>query len=819
MKIKSQITPDGLKSIHQYEVVSDITERDNIPNEARYEGMPVFVLSQKKTYRLIGGTANSNWQISGMGDYIGEFNTFADLPPANTNSGKYAVVLNSSGVWLVNRREKGWYRSDGTNWSRMREYRSASEISFASSIGLTAINTADAIDEAAIKTPTHILRVGKDFAEYKTIKDAVDVANILASSSNNYTVCVTPGEYKEDAITVNSYVNIKCDNGVKIIPTDPSNPLFNLNDKTHFSGGSISDVTGSAAIKIGYGSVVLDTVDFYNSSVAVDNSNGGEAIIKGGYIDGTVSTGISTTGGSTSSLSNLYNMATTAFSVSGSGSVLWVQNSTAITNTTCINIDNNAKAFLYLVSLENFTNGIVINNNSELYGSSVLLKDTTANTHINQADSNSIIRLHNTEINEDKLNITNWQNVSINFINLKEGSKNYTFSEDLNVGLPEVGRSSYVGEGEKYTRQMFVYTDDGTGTFTDVTSEARSSSGSTFTFPNNNAGSSIYVSTTLQNTNYVKFYGIEYNVTTGASLGTGSIIAEYWNGGTWVEFDYMVFSESLYQSYGKSAFTRGGKESLVFSNDILGSWMKSDPVGLGVNAYWIRFRIASNISQAPVFEQFKLITSSKKTTNDGWTIYYGKARPITTAFWSIDDAKAWSSSPSNQDLYMLNSTNGADYDLGVGRSENLFEDGVRDRVSMALPLPYNIDTSNKLVLDVFWIGTDASSGDIDFFSSSAIVKYGDIVATSVTGAGNSLTDETAQRRTVHFFPSQANKLQTLTFEFKIPHGIGLNGGTPSHILAVSFGRDGGTAADTYSGNVAVLNIQLRYTKWCEGGHL
>lgn len=43
---------------------------------------------------------------------------------------------------------------------------------------------------------------------YKSIKDAVDVANISATSSTPYLIDVAPGTYNEDPITVNPFVKV-----------------------------------------------------------------------------------------------------------------------------------------------------------------------------------------------------------------------------------------------------------------------------------------------------------------------------------------------------------------------------------------------------------------------------------------------------------------------------------------------------------------------------------------------------------------------------------------------------------------------------------
>lgn len=43
--------------------------------------------------------------------------TFADLPDVGINAGKFGLVRQSTGVWFVNRKEKGLYYSDGISWS------------------------------------------------------------------------------------------------------------------------------------------------------------------------------------------------------------------------------------------------------------------------------------------------------------------------------------------------------------------------------------------------------------------------------------------------------------------------------------------------------------------------------------------------------------------------------------------------------------------------------------------------------------------------------------------------------------------------------
>jgi len=57
--------------------------------------------------------------VEGAGMQYAEVKTFADLPVASENVGRICVVRIATGTWLVNRKRKGLYRSDGTSWDRL----------------------------------------------------------------------------------------------------------------------------------------------------------------------------------------------------------------------------------------------------------------------------------------------------------------------------------------------------------------------------------------------------------------------------------------------------------------------------------------------------------------------------------------------------------------------------------------------------------------------------------------------------------------------------------------------------------------------------
>jgi len=73
---------------------------------------------------------------------------YAALPAAASHTGERWWVLASTGVWLVNRKNKGAYYSDGTDWIYLGDFpQSASEVSNTPAGTIAATNVQDAINE------------------------------------------------------------------------------------------------------------------------------------------------------------------------------------------------------------------------------------------------------------------------------------------------------------------------------------------------------------------------------------------------------------------------------------------------------------------------------------------------------------------------------------------------------------------------------------------------------------------------------------------------------------------------------------------------
>ena len=89
-------------------------------------------------------------------------NTFADLPDASTHLGQYFIVNTSTGIWIVNRKEKGIYRAIGptaTDWERLgnwvEAFNSANFEVYDNSVSTNAmtIDTSGLSGKRAVKIP------------------------------------------------------------------------------------------------------------------------------------------------------------------------------------------------------------------------------------------------------------------------------------------------------------------------------------------------------------------------------------------------------------------------------------------------------------------------------------------------------------------------------------------------------------------------------------------------------------------------------------------------------------------------------------------
>jgi hypothetical protein len=163
------------------------------------------------------------------------------------------------------------------------------------------------------------------------------------------------------------------------------------------------------------------------------------------------------------------------------------------------------------------------------------------------------------------------------------------------------------------------------GNLTDVSAAAQSRSGSTFSFQGTAAGYSILVGSALQDVvGVVKHWGWKVKQTTAGSTN-GAYIFEIWNGAAWVEINFMAIGADEFYIYGKSVFIRANSSEHVRFGLIDSSTWATKNIN-GSTLYWVRVRITSAPTTAPVFEQFKLSPSRMEINPEGTLTAHGRSR-------------------------------------------------------------------------------------------------------------------------------------------------------------------------------------------------
>ena len=721
------------------------------------------------------------------------------------------------------------------------------------------------VDWTEIHPPLqNVINVAKSGGDFTSLNDAL-VSITDSSSTNRYVVRVAPGIYTEDnPMMCKEYVIVKSIGDLqttRIVAGNASADLFTMCNFFLLEGLTLWGVTGATNYAVnqevaGLTSLSRCAIAECTNGIHVNHVDANISLTDTGMYNLTATTtrGIYVEAGTLSSsvLTGALGNITTLIEITGTNSIARINHVSSEISTlgTAIFCRDLAKVGIGEIDLANMVDGIVCEGGSEVrITASYINNAQNDGLRINNVGANTKLDMQAITIEDsvgfdvnllsetallvgtgktsiDNVNFVTNVGVYAAIIDTKLDDEGYNVLGELHVGIAERGSESVFGEGDSYTRGMLVYTETAGGTFVDISTEARSSSASTFTFPGITANNSIYIASNLSNNDGVlEHYGIKTNVLTVADLGvSGEIIIEYWNGTSWVEEDGMeVASSGSYFPYANNYFQHLGSHQIRYNSELeTDTWTKNDPItpSLGTSYNWVRFRIVSDITTAPIFEQFKLHTNRYEINSDGWVEYFGKARPIGTLPWKISDANGWGSSPSNTDLFILDSGDGDDFDIGIGGNENGLSAGARDRIGIAVPIPLDMDTSSPIKIEVYWMGTSATAGDILWRTSGGTLRVGDGIGTSIGDAPATIRDGAIVSTLEAVGSNEEGILKVSKFTLNLPSAISRDSTTGNaDFVCLSIASDGGAATDTYAGSRNILNVRATYTKWCEGGHI
>lgn len=684
----------------------------------------------------------------------------------------------SGGLWRK-------YGATDTEWTEMSDKRFLSQLSPANTI-YVAKNGNDTTGD------------GTFFNPYLTIAEAVN--NVSGNSSSNpIKITVAPGTYTENPMVVPDYTSIKGEDesDVIVIAANPNANLFTLGTDITLAGMTLEGVTNASnwLVDISTGTGILlndirmrNTTNGINVNNTVGTTFGSIRNLRAGSV---------TTGGASGVVLNLEEGANfTVFDfVAGAIDTLF-----RVANDSILNV-NSGRAVTTQV-------GFDIQDSAQVYASDVDLSQGIT-TPVITVGSLCLARLVGCIYDQSQVQVEDPDTYSVFVDSTEPGENRFIMSNELSVGLPESGKETSLGQGDSYVRGMLVYTEASGGGFTDVTTAAASTDGSTFAFPGTAANNAVYVASDLidQSTgDYKRTFGLKI-ITTTAAVG-GEIVAEYWNGASWIEFNHMSSqSADAFLPYAKQIFQRTGSEQIRFNPEIFLSWAKNDPISSGTSRFWVRLRVVSTLTTAPVFQQFKLHTSRTEINEDGFMEFFGTARPIKTLPFDVGSLQAANSSPSNQDLWIGDN-------LGVGRIENQFEFGTVDRIGLVRPFPNDIDTSAPVRLTL-WLHTDLTdlAPDLSFTVRWAHTQNGNAVYDSTASAPTTAVNQQTLTQTITppVIDTQFSMEFSLDISDIVPERSGSNEGD-LFWLSIQRNNDGNF------NDVSLIQIKLDYLSWRLGGN-
>lgn len=603
------------------------------------------------------------------------------------------------------------------------------------------------------QNPFGLVRVATSNADFNSVKDACDYVETQASMTYPFLIEVI-GSFSELPITI------------------PINTKLDLRKAT------------------------ITAIDHNNPLITIDKQS--QTLRGGTFIGPNNNDGIYVSGATASSVKDvvIVNCGGNAISINDTTTNRFlIRNATMLNNGDGVYV-NNSYMVITTSTIENSDVSISLNNNSKaLIGNLVNDKN---NIDLQTLDDLSTIKLANCTIDNDKLDIFNFNNIQLSYTSSKEGDRATEHIEEIHIGIPEKGFESVFGEGESYTRGMLVYTYDTIGGFVDISTEARSITESTFTYTNNTVNNAIYVASSLNNgIDKLHHHGIKTIITSGST--GGEVVIEYYNGSDWVEFNgFESQASGQFLPHAKQYFQYEGDHQIRYDLLIeLDSWIKYDPVGYGTDLYWVRYRIISSPTQLPIIEQFKLHTSRTEINADGFIELFGLSRSYSQLPINLGNAKPIAGNMQNQSIYVAQ-------DVGIGFQQNKFTT-TTDILGFNFVLPFETDTSTPLIVN--WGGLPSQADTIEWQ-----------VQLHVHAAGNTLytTNPTNTPTTTVTVSGTTTTGISNTFSALLDISDAITRRTtnePGDLIWVTI------QPITLNGTFTLIGIVADYAKWCIGGHL
>lgn len=657
----------------------------------------------------------------------------------------------------------------------------------------------------AMQTPatsfSHQITVAKSGGSYTTITEALQAAVALNPSQDNPVVIrIYSGTYIENntPLVIPSYVSITgiSKETVIIKPSNSSTTMFDMRHQTVIRDVTIRDASLAVDVKQqGTISSIIYNCYIFNCTVGVHVASGNaltctlvnfktydgfimtEAVFNEGSISlnnidivpiiGDIETGILHQG----SLCTITDTAIVGCSVAA----IHVYNSS----------DPNASLFMSTVFITDSFLGLNVEIGLVIATSSLFINNVTdivVSDFGAFAYSTVMFDMSRSSISENALFYGNGISDELN------ERRNRLVG---NVIIGEIGQYSTlaIGQGSSYKKGMIVQSNSNgvIGTWIDHTANASNPSGDSYAaFPNASTNASIYFGGDSQ--------FVALTVVTMTKYLGGNIVFEYWNGSTWQSLSILVIDQDSHINYYSDAFGRDiAIENIRFSSIITQSWQMTQLNGR--TKYWIRARIASDLTIIPILGNVRLRTSSTFVGNDGFTEYFGAAQPTKeltlhqNLLYDVSGDVAVSTDVS------------LSINLTLLGKNNKFNSGVNHGVIFSINIPTNINVTENLKLRFGYYRNDTASTigspALRFKLTYRLITQEDIL-------DGTLTDDSS---TIDVDPIPTLKqLKFLTFNVPISNA------KADDILFMKLERLG--AQDAYQGNIVIPHISCSGKAWC-----
>lgn len=386
---------------------------------------------------------------------------------------------------------------------------------------------------------------------------------------------------------------------------------------------------------------------------------------------------------------------------------------------------------------------------------------------------------------------------------------------DESIGVPEKPQSSFVGSGKNSLRQLLLYTYNG-ASYTDV--QTNLCAGNTFTMTGT-VNSALYAAVNLidpHTSEPFQHYGLMFEITTAAAGGAGGFVVEYWDGAAWTGLNFMVYNSDYpyipntgttpLQTVTPTTINYDWRIKTGYVRDgvAVDPWVANDDPGVGVDLFWVRFRIISGtITTPPVVSFVQYTTNTMETNSYGVTLYHGFARRMAEVDVNIALFQPKITTPSTGE-FTITFSGGQTSEFANAQ----FNNGVDTSRGFNFIIPCDCDTSSAIVITLTYRTTTASNTNMAWNIAYVVTENSYLYATVVPTSYAVVQAVTA---------ATVNQQQQARFLMYATNSQIYDTSNPGRTIGwFFFEREGTSGSDTYAGVMQLVSLTAHYTKRMEG---